>query len=264
MVFDINNKVALVTGGASGIGLRYSKELLRNGARGVTLADVDSAHGKNALEEIEAEFGPNKVIFVQTDVTNKDQFEDAFKKTIETFKNVDILFNNAGILNDAIWEKEVAINVNGTINGILLAQDNYIAKYKSGEEGAIINISSIAGVDKFPVIPIYTATKFAVHGLTISFGDEYHYKRNKVKIIGVCPGVTHTPLITQISGRNLGPDYEPLLQDLLTSLPIQSPEQCADGVIKALKIAPSGTMWVVEAGNPPYEYVLPNRETFNK
>lgn len=96
MSFDIRNKVALVTGGAAGLGLNYVKELLRNDLKvhtfgfltcaafqlfvyfylqGVTIADINCEFGKSALEEIRKEFGPNKAIFVKTDVTNKKQFD---------------------------------------------------------------------------------------------------------------------------------------------------------------------------------------------
>ncbi|KAJ8959636.1 hypothetical protein NQ318_021823 [Aromia moschata] len=78
---------------------------------GVTLADSNPHFGTNALKEIQKEFGANKAVFVKTDVTIIREFEDAFKKTLEAFGNIDILFNNAGIMNDSIWEKEVAINI---------------------------------------------------------------------------------------------------------------------------------------------------------
>lgn len=99
----------------------------------MTLADSNPDLSQSALDEIEKEFGPKKASFVKTDVTDIKQFEseylfkpkvtfiiiffsDAFKNTIDTFKHVDILINNAGILNDKIWEKEIAINVVSTIS----------------------------------------------------------------------------------------------------------------------------------------------------
>jgi 15-hydroxyprostaglandin dehydrogenase (NAD) len=262
MFFDIKGKIALISGGASGIGLRYAKELLRNGLRGVTLADVNKDYGQKAVEEIQNEFGPNKVVFVQTDVTNMKSYEEAFKKTIEAFKNIDIVINNAGILNDAIWEKEIAINVNGVIHGILLGLENYIPKHKTGTEGVIVNISSIAGIKEFAMIPVYTGTKFAVMGMTKSFGDEAHYNRTKVKVLAMCPGVTDTPLISEMDGRNLGPAYQQLLVDQIGNLPSQKPESVALAMVKIIKNAKSGTVWVAENGQDPYEFILPPRESF--
>ncbi|VEN35138.1 unnamed protein product [Callosobruchus maculatus] len=89
---------------------RSSRSTLRSIQHKI-LADVNPELGAKALQEIEKEFGPNKAIFSHTDVTDYNQFEDAFKKAVEKYKNVDILINNAGILNDAIWQKQIAINV---------------------------------------------------------------------------------------------------------------------------------------------------------
>lgn len=72
----------------------------------------------------------------------------------------------------------------------------------------IVNISSIAGIIVFPCLPIYCGTKAAVIALTRSWGEPYHYERTKVRLLAVCPGPTTTPLITEMSGRNLGDAYE--------------------------------------------------------
>ncbi|KAJ8923436.1 hypothetical protein NQ315_001995 [Exocentrus adspersus] len=264
MVLNLEGKIALVTGGASGIGLRYAKELLRNGVKAVTLADVSDSFAQVALSEIEEEFGPNRALFVKTDVTDIQQFENAFKKTIEKFKHVDILINNAGILNDKIWEKEIAININGVIHGILLGLENYLFKYKQGPEAVIVNISSIAGLGVFPFIPIYCGTKAAVAALTRNWGTSNHYERTKVRVFTICPGVTVTPLITEISGRNLGGVYEDMLQKDLGGMSAQEPEHVAKELVKLIQSCPNGTVWVIEDGKPRYEYVFPERETMLK
>ncbi|KAF5283683.1 hypothetical protein FQA39_LY17258 [Lamprigera yunnana] len=82
-----------------------------------------------------------------------------FKITIEKFNNVDILINNGGISNDILFEKMISVNVNGTINGTLLAIQNYNGKYKSGPERVIVNVSSAVGVEPNEIVPLYTATK---------------------------------------------------------------------------------------------------------
>ncbi|CAH1366668.1 unnamed protein product [Tenebrio molitor] len=262
MCFEIKNKVALISGGASGIGLNYAKVLLRNELRAVTLADISDECGATALQEIENEFGPNRAIFVKTDVTNLNNYEEAFKKTIEIYTNLDIVINNAGILNDALWEKEIAINVNGIVHGVLLGLENYIPKYKSGSEGVIVNISSIAGLKENSVVPIYSATKFAVIGMSKAFGDKAHHNRTKVKVLTLCPGITETPMITEVSGRNLGGPYQALLELAQGHFVMQKPESVALAMVQIIKNAKSGTVWVAEGGQKPYEYVLPPRQSF--
>lgn len=100
--------------------------------------------------------------------------------------------------------------------------ENYIPKHRSGSEGVIVNISSIAGIKEFSIIPIYTGTKFAVMGMSKAFGNEDHYNRTRVKVLALCPGVTDTPLITEINGKNLGPAYQKLLDEQLDQLPSQA------------------------------------------
>lgn len=147
------------------------------------------------------------------------------------------MINNAGILNDDKWEKEVAINIvtnesiatstllifyfqNGTIQGILLALENYIPKYKSANEGLIVNIASVAGILVSPFLPIYTGTKMAVLGISRCFGDLEHYERTKVKVITICPGVTDTPLIRESMNKTLGPVYKDMMEKRM-NLPTQ-------------------------------------------
>ncbi|CAH1979429.1 unnamed protein product [Acanthoscelides obtectus] len=258
MVYDIKNKVALITGGASGIGLEYAKELLRNEAKGVVLADLSKEFGSKAVQEIEQEFGPNKAIFVQTDVTDYNQFENAFKKAIEKYKNLDILFNNAGILNDAIWQKEIAVNVNGVVHGMLLGMDNYLPKYKQGDEAVIVNISSTAGIQSYGHMPVYCATKHAVHGMTCSWGVPEFYQETKVRVVGIHPGVTHTPLIFNMAGSNFGGKYEAHLQKHMSEFLTQEPDHVAKEAMNILKKAPHGTSWVIEGGYPAYQFIMPD------
>lgn len=138
----------------------------------------------------------------------KPCFLGAFEKTIETFKDVNLLINNAGIFNDSKWEQEISVNVNGTINGILLALDKYFPK-SANHEKIIINMSSIAGLRGAFTHPVYAATKWAVVGLGKSFGNELHYQRTKTSILTICPGPTETPLMTvNVPNTNsLGADY---------------------------------------------------------
>ncbi|KAF5299862.1 hypothetical protein FQA39_LY11399 [Lamprigera yunnana] len=235
-MFQIEGKVALVTGGASGIGQALVIEFLNNGAKGVTIADINVESGTKLLKELQTKFGEKKVIFVQVDVSDKIQFEECFKKTIEKFNNVDILINNAGIVNEKLFEKMVSVNINGTINGTLLAIQNYIHKYKSGSEGVIVNVSSSAGVDPTEIMPLYTATKYAVIGLTRSFGTELHYNISNVRIFAICPGYTDTPIL----------NFQENILDRRAS-------DVAKNSMKLITTAGNGSVWLLEEHQPPKE-----------
>lgn len=142
----------------------------------------------------------------------------AFEKTIEAFKDVNLLINNAGVFNDSKWEQEVSVNVNGTINGILLALDKYFPKSANSEK-IIVNMGSIAGLTGAFTHPVYAATKWAIVGLGKSFGHQLHYQRTKTRILTICPSSTETPLMTvNVPNKNsLGPDYIELYNKHLIS-----------------------------------------------
>ncbi|XP_015371683.1 PREDICTED: 15-hydroxyprostaglandin dehydrogenase [NAD(+)]-like, partial [Diuraphis noxia] len=107
---DIKGKVAMVTGGAAGIGRAYCEELLKNGAK-VSICDINEDVGIKLADLLGAKFGNVKVIFCPCDVTDYPQFQDAFRKTIAAFGGLDIVVNNAGVFNDRFWEFEVDVNL---------------------------------------------------------------------------------------------------------------------------------------------------------
>ncbi|KAJ8959641.1 hypothetical protein NQ318_021828 [Aromia moschata] len=94
--------------------------------------------------------------------------------------------------------------INGVIHGMLLGMENYLQNHRQGSEAVIVNISSVTGITAVSCLPIYAGTKAAVLGMTRSWGTPEHYDRTRVRVIGICPGVTDTPLINDMSCRNLG------------------------------------------------------------
>ncbi|PSN50765.1 hypothetical protein C0J52_05938 [Blattella germanica] len=108
---DPKGKIALVTGAAQGIGLTITKELLHHGAKGVSICDVNTTKGQEAAEQLQNEFGKDKVVFIKTDVSIEDEFKSAFEQTIKQFGGLDIVCNNAGIFNDRLWQRTISINV---------------------------------------------------------------------------------------------------------------------------------------------------------
>ncbi|KAK5642131.1 hypothetical protein RI129_008298 [Pyrocoelia pectoralis] len=254
-MFDLKNKVALVTGGASGIGLCSVKEFLKNDVKGVAIIDVNEVAGSIVAQELKNEFG-DKVIFVKVDITAKDQFEEAFKETIKRFGYLDIVINSAGVLDDRRWKLEVDVNLNGTIHGNLLALD-YIQRNRQGSEGVIVNIASIAGISVRGFLPIYNATKHAIVGLSRTFGLKAHYERTNIKVICVCPGPTTTTLVNYSVEKLLGQEYMDIKDEVKSELKYQRPESVGEGIIKVISTAETGSVWIIENGEAPYEIEIP-------
>jgi len=265
-MYDIKGKIALVTGGARGIGLSCVKELLRNGVQAVSILDINAEEGSQAVKELSKEFGDDKTIFIKTDVTKSNEFEDGFKATINKWKKIDIVVNNAGVLNDAQWDLEISINCGGVVRGTLLGFQ-YMGKDKGGNGGVIVNIASILGLQPLDSCPVYTASKHFVVGFDRSLGTPYHYNRTGIKIVTMCPGVTETLLVhdaNKYALTSLCSDMGQLLVADLTALPAQPTENVAKGVITLITKGDNGSVWVAEGNQPVYEVEIPDRNTLGK
>ncbi|KAI4471349.1 15-hydroxyprostaglandin dehydrogenase [nad(+)] [Holotrichia oblita] len=106
---DLKGKVALVTGGASGYGREYCVELLKQGCK-VSICDINSDAGEDLLHDLSKQ-AQDRVIFCPCDVTDYQQYEEAFQTTISKLGGVDIVINNASVMNDRLWELEVDVNL---------------------------------------------------------------------------------------------------------------------------------------------------------
>ena len=186
----VSGKVALISGGARGMGAAHAKRLVDEGAR-VVIGDLLDEAG----EATAAELGDN-ARYVHLDVTKPEDWDAAVATAVAEFGGLDILVNNAGIVNFAPieeytleqWNLIIAINLTGTFNGIKAA----IPALKESGAGSIINISSTAGLKGVAALPGYTAAKFAVRGLTkeiaIDLG-KYNIRANSIH-----PGNIRTPM----------------------------------------------------------------------
>jgi 3alpha(or 20beta)-hydroxysteroid dehydrogenase len=186
----VSGKVALISGGARGMGATHARRLIDEGAK-VVIGDILDEQG----EATSAELGEN-ARFVHLDVTKPEDWEAAVAVAVAEFGGLDVLVNNAGIANFASiedysldqWNLIIAINLTGTFLGIKAA----IPALKESGKGSIINVSSTAGLKGVAALPGYTAAKFAVRGLTkeiaIDLG-KYNIRANSVH-----PGNIRTPM----------------------------------------------------------------------
>ncbi|XP_017769422.1 PREDICTED: 15-hydroxyprostaglandin dehydrogenase [NAD(+)]-like [Nicrophorus vespilloides] len=254
MVFDCNEKVALVTGGAAGIGLGYVKKLLSNGFKGVAILDIDESKGN----QVAAELGP-KVFFLKVDTTNKVKFRDAFVKTIEKFGGLDLVINHARICNESDFELMIDINAKSVVTGTLLAIE-FMRKDKGGKGGFVVNTSSILGLSGASLVPVYYATKHFIIGFGKSMGTPVYYEKTGIKVMTIAPGLTDTRLPNNAkfnSGFNGLEERRPIVMEQFKLQPVDA---VADCLLLALNVGNNGSVWVVENGQDPFEF-KPERPT---
>ncbi|MCU1477552.1 MAG: fabG [Subtercola sp.] len=198
----LEGKVALITGGARGMGAAHARALVSHGAK-VVIGDVLDETGQALADELGAE-----AEYIHLDVTNERDWARAVELAVSRFGGLSVLVNNAGIVNlGAIgeysrdqWDLIVAINLTGPFLGITAARDALVASAPS----SIVNISSIAGMMGTPNQHGYTASKFGVRGLTKSVGGEL--APFNVRVNSVHPGVIKTQMTANLDLEDmLGP-----------------------------------------------------------
>ncbi|XP_017764127.1 PREDICTED: 15-hydroxyprostaglandin dehydrogenase [NAD(+)]-like [Eufriesea mexicana] len=239
---QIRSKRAIVTGAASDLGLSIGRELLRNGAAVVAMIDIRETAGQNAVDTLNAEFGRNRAVFFHCDVANNSLFDDTFKKAVKTLGGLEILVNNAGIIDENNFTKTIDVNVTSVIRGTLLGIQQ-MQKDSGGKGGVIVNVSSVAGLYSLSQLPVYSATKHAVVSFSRSFAQPYHYERTGVRIIVMCP---------EISENFKNMDDKLYMIDKY----IRRIDSMAHGLIYVIRCAQNGSIWISEDGNPVYEIQL--------
>lgn len=195
----LENKVAIITGGAGGIGLAAVKRFLEEGAK-VAIVDYDKQQG----EKIEAELGEN-VAFFAVDVSKLADVKEMVEQVVDRFGKIDILINNAGITRDATlvkmseedFEKVIQINLNGVYYCTQAVAPRMIAQ----GSGKIISTSSVSGVYGNFGQTNYAATKAAIIGMTKTWAKELG--RKGINVNAVAPGFTATPMVEKMPEKVL-------------------------------------------------------------
>lgn len=190
----LTGKVAIITGGASGIGAATAKLFVEEGAK-VVIVDVNEEKGKAFEEELKNQGG--EALFVQADVTNEEDVQNVFAKAKASFGKVDILFNNASIgavkptdeLPFSEWRKTIAVD----LDGVFLFARAAIKEYLQSGGGVIVNTASMYGLVGAAGSAAYNAAKAGVVNFTRSIALEY--ANRNIRINAICPGFIDTPIL---------------------------------------------------------------------
>lgn len=204
-------KVAMVTGGAQGIGEAISKRLAKDGFA-VAIADLNKSKAQEVADDIEKSGG--KALAVELNVADQKAFSDAVDDVAEKLGGFDVIVNNAGLgpttpvetITPEMFDKVVHVNVAGTIWGIQAA----VRKFRENKtKGKIINATSQAGVVGNPNLMLYSSTKFAIRGITQVAARDF--AAEGITANAYAPGIVKTPMMMDIAhnvGKNAGKSDE--------------------------------------------------------
>jgi len=244
------NKIALITGGGSGIGRACAVAFVKKGAK-VVVADLNRRMGEETVNLIKGIGGD--AIFLKVDVSNSAEVEKMIDKSVGAYGRLDYAFNNAGIPGitslltaeypESAWSKVIKIN----LTGVWLCMKYEIPEMLKNNGGAIVNMSSLGGLVGSRLGAAYTASKHGVVGLTKIAAIEYAKKN--IRINAVCPGAVKTPMLENFLDEN------PLRKSrMIDAHPIGrfgEPEEVAEAVIWLCSDSASfvtGHIMVVDGG----------------
>lgn len=227
--FDFSNKSVLITGASCGIGKATAVKFAASGAK-VMISDVNEDQGEQTVRFIQEAGGV--AIYKSCDVSQASEVVRLIDDTVRQFGRLDIVCNNAGIEGEQAPTQDCSIEnwdrvINTNLKGLWLCMKSEIPYLLKNKGGAIVNLSSIAGLIGFPGLPAYVASKHGIAGLTKTAALEYADKN--IRVNAVCPGPIMTPMLKRLMSSKHG--FE---EQLIAGVPqkkIGTPEDIANTIL---------------------------------
>lgn len=226
---ELQNKVLIVTGGASGLGKATALMMGKAGAS-VVVSDINTVQGEEVTQAICADGGD--AIFVKANTVNAAEVEALVNTTVDKFGKLDGAFNNAGVAGQLTPLHETSeddfdriMNVN--VKGVWWCMKYELPHMIKQQNGVIVNMASAAGLIGARLNGAYSASKHAVVGLTRTGSQEY--ARYNIRINAVCPGFVETPMVTDLEDQRAG-----IVNSFARSIPLGRlgrPEEVASAVV---------------------------------
>ncbi len=243
----LDNKIALVTGGAAGIGAGIARRFSEAGAAVVVL-DVN---GEGALRMEQELRQTGRALAIQGDVADEDQVMSAVERIVAEFGSLDLLVNNAGIdvegplveMSSSVWDRQLDVNLKGAF-----LCSKYAIPRMRGRGGAIVNISSVRAFVSYEGNAAYDASKAGMIGLTRALALEHG--RDGIRVNAICPGYIDTPMMDD--WLHMQPDPEATMRQVLSIHPVGrmgTPRDVAEAALFLASDAAafiSGTFLVVD------------------
>jgi 2-dehydro-3-deoxy-D-gluconate 5-dehydrogenase len=258
-LFDLTGKVAIVTGGAMGIGKGIAKRLSEAGAKIMIVDIVERKEAETTISEIKSNGG--EALYIQADLTEIKNLENIINQTVKEFGDLNILVNNAGIftycpvteLTEELWDKTINLNLKAVAFLSKLAVNKMIEKKHAGK---IINISSIDSIKPSGNLSQYDSSKGGVRMLTKAFAKEVG--KYGINVNDIAPGGVNTPGVAKIAGTNLSAEQQQAMktqmEQFVKMLPLQrigEPEEIGNAALFLASDASNymtGSTMVVDGG----------------
>lgn len=230
---EFQDKVAVITGGAKGIGAATTRAFAREGAR-VVVVDLDTAAGQALVAELGGAEG--RALLVTADVSKNEAARRIADETVRAFGGVDVLVNNAAIqtygtveeMSEEEWDRTLAIN----LKSVFLVSKWLVPALRERGGGAIVNVASVQGLATAPAVSAYAAAKGGVLAMTRSMALDY--ARENIRVNAVCPGSVDTPMLRASANLFGGGDPEGALREwgeLHAMGRIAKPEEIAEMIL---------------------------------